>query len=230
MNISKLIDSSNKEKIGKYYLSKGVSFAVKKEFGKSYEYFKEAIDLITCDCTIGGWLDLYINEGNNLFNDLNYRPECQSEYYFVKALIMSYSNDLKELYLSLDAIDRYLEDRNDGYGKYIKGKILLALEKPQEAIDCFASAYSLPNNHILQYRIGRIKEQFLNEEGLGDLFLSFINNNSSACCARNLKKYLKEDIIVLENEEDRNNKLINSFINEQDEYNFQTLYEELLEN
>ncbi|MDR7131368.1 tetratricopeptide (TPR) repeat protein [Algoriphagus sp. 4150] len=229
MELSKLIDTSNKESIGKHYLSKGVSFAIKKEFGKSYEFFKEGIDLLTCDCPRGGWLDPYKNVGKALFDDLNIRHESHLEYYFVKAYILSYENDLKELYLSLDAIDRYLENKNDGYGQYVKGKILLALEKPQEAINCFNNAYSFTNHHILQYRIGRTKEQFLEEYGLGDLFLSFLNNNTSVCCARNLKEYSKRKGIILENNDDPNNMLINAFLIEEDEWDFQYFFEELIE-
>jgi tetratricopeptide (TPR) repeat protein len=192
MEINKLIEANQKESIGKYFFSKATTFALNKEFGKSYEYFKEGLDIITCDCVRGGWLKAYAESDKKLFDDINIKHMPHFEYFFVKAYMMSYEEDKKSLYSALDAIDKYLILQDDDYGHYVRGKILLGLEESREAFDCFYSASSFSKNQRLLYRLGRTKEQLLGENGLEELFNSFIKNPLSACCARLLKKYMKE--------------------------------------
>ena len=47
------IQRDNREWIGKYYLKKTVSFALEEKFTLSSEYFKEGLNLLTCDCNDG---------------------------------------------------------------------------------------------------------------------------------------------------------------------------------
>ena len=229
MKVNKLIERSHKESIGKHYLSKAVSFAMKKEFGKSYEFFKEGLDILTCDCIRGGWLKAYSDSEKILFDDINVSHTPHFEYYFVKAYMMSYEEDKKNLFLALDAIDRYLETNEDEYGYYVKGKILVGLDDPREAFECFMSAsmFGVDNQRLL-YRIGRTKEQ-LEENGLEELYYSFKKNPLSACCTRVLKKSIKDRGNTLSLIEGETNVLLVAFNSDEDEWEFQRLFEELLD-
>ncbi|MBS1649208.1 MAG: hypothetical protein JSR09_05825 [Bacteroidetes bacterium] len=226
MEIHNLIEHSHKDDIGKYFFSKAVTFAFNNEFGKAYEFFKQGLDILTCDCQ-RGWLKPNTEINKKVFDDINVKHIPHFEYYFVKAYIMSYEGDKKSQYLALEAIDKYLEVKDDEYGNYVKGKILLALNENQQAFESFEIASSNGTNPRLLYRLGRTKEQLLEQRGLDELYYSFIQNSSSACCARVLKKYMKErgnELVLNENE---TNPLLIAFNNDEDEWKFQRLYEKL---
>jgi hypothetical protein len=229
MEINRLIECSRKDHIGKYYLLKAVKFAFNYEFGKAYEFFKEGLDVLTCDCQ-KDWLIPNEETNKKVFDDINVKHLQHFEYYFVKAYILSYDEAKKSLYLALEAIDKYLELKDDEYGNYVKGKILLALNEPEQAIKYFEKATLHGSNQRLLYRIGRTKEQHLKQRGLNELFHSFVQNPSSACCARVLKKYLNEQGKELFLAEDESNPLLIAFNEDEDEWLFQILYEELLKN
>lgn len=227
--MKKLIERNNKEGLGKYFFKKAVDFAFDKSFGKSYEYFKEGLDIITCDCNGYGWRKRFEKSDKTLFNDLLIDYSQPEEYYFVKAYILSYEVEKKELYLALDAIDKYLQTKEDEYGLYIKGKILLSLGENNHAYETFIQASQLNSNPRLLYRIGKTKEQHLDKFGLDNLYNSFIRNPSSVCCARILKKYMKERAVVLPLDKGESNKLLISFTDSEDEWKFDSLYQKFID-
>lgn len=225
MEINKLIELSQKELIGKEYFSSAVSFAFNNEFGKAYEFFKLGLDILTCDCQ-KGWLAPNAETNKKIFDDINVKHIPHFEYYFVKAYILSYQSDKKSQYQALDAIDKYLEIKRDKYGCYVKGKILFSFNDNRKALLYFEEAMVYGINHRLLYRIGRTKEKLI-ERGLDELFYSFFDNPSSACCARILKQTLKLRGILAELEIDRDNPLLLAFISDENEWNFQYLYEKI---
>ncbi|MEP1140639.1 MAG: hypothetical protein ABJH44_10475, partial [Balneola sp.] len=116
-------------------------------------------------------------------------------------------------------------------GLYVKGKILLRLEQPSDAIKAFTEALEIGGiNSRLKYRIGRTNEQHLDTFGLDELYQSFDINPSSACCARVLKKYMKKRKIKLPVDSSNENPLILSFIGSEDKWKFDSLYEKYLSN
>lgn len=211
MEKEKLIEKSHKDFLGKYFFKKAVSFAVKNKYGTSYEYFKEGLDIVTCDCIIGGWLDSYKEIDEVIFNDINVNHIPEFEYHFVKAYILSFESDKKSLYLALDSVDKYINSIDDEYGFYVKGKILLHLEKPKDALDAFKAALNYRINSRILYRIGRTKEQYLQMNGLDELYNSLMANPLSPCCNRVLAKYSQKHNIKLPLIENKDNKLLNSF-------------------
>ena len=108
MEINRLIEINQKDRIGKYFFSKAITFALNEEFGKSFEFLKQGLDIITCDCIKGGWLKEYTQSNKKLFDDINikYIPHC--EYYFVKAYVMSYEKEKRYLSIASNAIYKYL--------------------------------------------------------------------------------------------------------------------------
>lgn len=194
--LNDLIDNSQREKIGKQFLLKAVEFAVVKEFGKSYEFFKIGLDTLTCDSDQAEyWLKPYQSLDKALFDDFTH--ESDYEYYFVKAYILSYKSDVDQLQLALNAINIYLKYKHDEYGYYVKGKILLGLKDIDQAYISFMISHSFYQSARLLYQIGIMKEEFLQESGLKELYISFLKNPSSACCGITLRKYAKKHGIMI---------------------------------
>lgn len=227
MNKQQLISRDNKEALGKFYLKKGVGFVLEKSYGKAYEFFKEGLDFLTCDC--GTWRKGFVEADKSILEDLMIEKEERLEYYFVKGYLLSFEEGKKERYLGLDAIEKYLSERMDEYGLYVKGKILSGLEETSEALKLYSEALDLfGRNSRLLYRIGRIKEHHIKTCGLDELYNSFDINPSSACCARVLKKYMKEREIDIAFDDFYANPLIISFSDSNSEWEFDKLYEKYL--
>ena len=229
MEVLKLIQRNNLEKLGKFFLKKGTEFCVKKEFSISYEYFKQGLDILTCDCN-DGWKNEYKRENEDVF----YSPLIEGlplkQYLFVKAYVFSFEDSLKKLYVALDSIDKYLEYSPDQYGFYVKGKILLSLNEGKGALVEFINAQKIQNSHRLEYRIGRTNFQFLNKNGLHELYLSFCKNPSSNCCLKYLKKNsISENVsFVLHTKCD--NPLLTSFLINKNENYFISQYFDFINN
>lgn len=215
------IKYNDRDNLGKLFFEKAITFINTRDYGKAYEYIKEGLDILTCDCMIGFWLNK-LDSNNELFTDINIEHTPTYEYFFVKSFIFSYKTSKKDLYLALDSIERYVENIKDEYGYYLMGKIFNSLENSNKALDSFYKSKEFSSNSRILYRIGRTKEQNLELHGLEDLYNSFLLNPSSVCCARELKEYANKRGIELF---DRENDLIRSFNQEPDEYVFQRLYE-----
>lgn len=146
----------------------------------------------------------------------------------MKAFILSFESDPKVLYQALDAIDRYVFYYNDEYGLYVKSRIHMALGNKAEAAKCLFDANMTTRSPLLLYRLGRLKEQEFSRSGVVELYDSFVSNPSSGCCLRCLKKSIKTNNIKLQLDVKESNPLILSFVTEEDEWKFYTLYEKLL--
>jgi hypothetical protein len=222
-----LIERNDLESLGKWYLTKAVDFTLESSFGKAYEFIKEGLDLLTCDCGIGGWRRRFDDYPIEFLNDLEVKVDDKAEYYFVKSFFLIYSDENKEKSLALDSIDRYLELREDEYGIYLKGKILYALGLYQEALEMFEFSRKFSDNPRIKYRIGRVKEQHLGQFGMDMLFASFSENPSSSCCVRELMTHTHDNEIKLEVSESTSNSLLNFFCRSEAIYEikFTSMYE-----
>lgn len=222
----------NSEELGKYFLKKAVDFALDRQFGKAYEFIKEGLDFLTCDCSVGGWKDNYLSSKKDIFNDLEVRNCNNYEYYFTKAFLLRNDNNKKNTYLALDAIERYLNVVNDEYGLYIKAAILFKLNNStEEALNLLYESKDIRTTSLILYRIGRFKEQELDEFGIYDLYQAFLENPSSVCCCRILQKNSKKRSISLDlNENNHSNILVKGFLSIENEWEFQSLYEATLNN
>lgn len=238
MNKIEFVEKKDRENLGKYFHSKAFNFALKKDFGKSYEFFKESLDFLTCDCCGNIHKDTLIDsEQIKIFNDIENHTSNYAEYFFTKAYIFSFCEEKKYLYLALYDIDKYLELVQDEYGNYVKGKILLSLDEPNEALDSFYNASSFGINTRLNYYIGKTKEEYsdcgieerYSAHGLNQLYNSFIENPSSVCCGKVLQKYSMKHKIELQWEKPHiENLLLVVFIDNKSELGFFNAYKEII--
>ena len=229
---NKLIHTFGKERLGKYFLNKGAEFVAEKSYGKAYEFLKEGLDLVTCDClrNNSSWFESYTKLDNRHLPDINFNHNQVHEYYFVKSYILSFRKQKSDLYIGLDLIDKYLNIIEDEYGFYVKGLIHNSIGEHQEALNSFRQGLHYAKNSRLLYRIGRTKEQFLNQDGLEDLYNSFAINPSSGCCCRILKKYFKERGLSLILKNIENNSLTLRFNENNGEMDFQNEFDKHVDN
>lgn len=227
MNKSFLIKRNNKEELGKYFLKKATEFVLNKKIDEAYEFIKEGLDLLTCDCNNNGWRNEYENSDKLIFTDFK-NFEKQLTYYFVKAYFLSFEKDEFSLLQALEAINKYLDVNEDEYGLYVKGKILFFLEKYNKSLEIFVKAKKYCDSSRLTFEIGNLKEEYLNEFGINELFDSFKINPSSVCCAKTLQKHWRKrgrNLILFE----ETNKLFSAFLYSNTE-EFCNLYNEYLKN
>jgi hypothetical protein len=196
------------------------------EIGKAFEFFKLGLTALTCDCLRGDWKD----EVPNLSV---YFPEAGKghlhEFLFCKAFLLSYNEDKKSLYVALDAIEQYVAEKEEALGLNVKGKILTGLELYEEALECYQRSYNLDQAPRTLYRLGRLKEQYLNTYGVDSLYAAYMANPFSPCCCRVLKEYtIKHNLIQTTLTPTNSNILINGFLSAGSPWELQRDFEHLL--
>jgi tetratricopeptide (TPR) repeat protein len=206
-----LIRRNNLEAYGKYFLEKGLNFFLVGSYNIAYEYLKEGLDLITCDCS--GWNSKLDESTKDIFKQLDVPKKQQRAYLFCKGYLLSFMRfDKKhELYDGMNAIEQYLEIEQDEYGYYVKGKILHRLDQKKDSLKSFYKAYNIKSTARTEYRIGRLVEEESIDYGLDLLYSSFTKNPSSSCCVRILKEFTNKGNIEIPIDSSENNELLTSF-------------------
>lgn len=227
-----LILKGNLDEVGRKFLSKGVAFALVEKFSLASEFIKEGLYMISCDCKKGEWLKEY-KSTKRIFANVNNLSCTNEEYYLTKSFLMSYSECEQDLYVALDAVENYIATEKDEYGYYIKCKILCNLKRFEDALLALEEGNSqIPFEqlydcgHLYKYKKGRILLHQNKRDGIIDIFDSFLLNKSSSCCVRALKAAIRKwDIRLQTSENDLNNQLIFSFVSNENDVDFQNLYE-----
>lgn len=179
------IKNENWDLLGKYYFKKAMNLLDFNKFDDAYENLMIGYEYITCDCTIGNW----INKDkvlNNLLNSKNF--DCTtSKLDYLKAFIFFYSEKYSSALISISSfID--LSPLNE-IGYYMNGKILNALDRHYEAIDSFNKAIKIKRTSRALYRIGRTKEHYLKEFGLNEMYEAITLNPSSSHLHRHFANF-----------------------------------------
>lgn len=165
------------EKAGKYFFKKAMSFLKSNKFNDAYENLISGYSYITCDCIIGDWFNK--DEVADIFL-ITSNFDCPAfKLDFLKAFIFNYTEKYGAAFNSINSFIDLQPSNEIGY--YLKGKILLGLDKYTEAIESFGRALELKKTNRTLYRIGRTKEQFLNDFGLNEMYEAIVINPSSGC-------------------------------------------------
>lgn len=205
------IKKDDRESLGLFYIEKAIGFALDKQFGKSYEFIKEGLDVLTCDCMIRGRIKK-MESKMSLKDDIENTTIIPSEYFFTKGYYLSFYKDRGLLLLALKAINEYLEHKRCDYGYYIKGNILIGLDNPEEALACYELVEDI--NPRINFKIGMTAEKYFSDiHGIYELYSSFLNNPSSVCCANILRVCtIRRGIKLQINEVDSENKILKLFM------------------
>lgn len=201
----------NKDEYAKCIFAKAVDFAIAREFGKAYEFLREGLDIITCDCDVVTKWRKGLEGNYHIFNDIENGDANHSEYFFVKGFLLAFEKDKKLLYSALDAIERYMGEDEDELGYYVKGKIYFALEDYEKSYRNYLAAWNMDYCSRNQYRLGRIREERSKIDGLDNLYYAFLENPFSYCCGWNLHKYFHERGLTFPVADDEPNPLTKFF-------------------
>jgi len=183
--INSIFEGADSQRAGRYFLNKACLLISESAFSKASMFIKLGLDLVTCDCIRSWKIDI---DKENIFNDIGISNYYAVDYFLCKAFTFGYEASEKELYLGIDAIDKYIKISGDHYGLYIKGRILLSMKQYNFAIECFEQAQNICSSPRNLYRIGRTKEEFTNRFGLAELYKAYLSNMNSVCCGNALQR------------------------------------------
>lgn len=226
MELQELILNGNPEKVGKHLFSEGIKAALKKNFKVSTEFFKKGLDILTCDCPIGNWLQPVSDHLDEVFNEISIEQADIRDYYFTKAFILRYYGqaepytDTKKhtkpqyIYMALDSAEKYLSIEKDEYGLYLKGWILSWLKEYSKSLEYYSEARKISKTSRILYKIGRTKETHLKTLSLQELYEALLLNPSSACCARVLKEHSFKRNVKLEIKDSDDKKMTSELIDD----------------
>ena len=199
------------ESIGDYHFSEAVSHLKLGNFRGAYASLVKGFENVSCECRLSNEMEKHEKE---ILNSLSTNKiNCNStEFDFLRAVVYYYTDSgdfgreqKRGFAKALPSIESYLESEKESeIGHFIKGKILFRQEKIDEALLEFEASLAIKPTARVYYRIGRIKEQKLDQFGLDYLLQSVLLNPSSLCANRWLKDIAKKREIKLE----KQNKLL----------------------
>jgi tetratricopeptide (TPR) repeat protein len=175
-----LIEIQYWEKIGKYYFAEAIDCLIQNKFDEAFENIICGYNYVTCDCTNGDWFNE--KEVEDIFFVASKFDCLAFKFEFLKAFVFYY---IDKSLASLNSINCFIDlQPTNEIGFYLKGKILLKLEKYSEALENFEKALKIKNTSRTLYRIGRTKEEYLESIGLSELYKAIKQNPSSGDAQR----------------------------------------------
>lgn len=177
--------NENWEKAGKYFFKKAMSSLKSNQFNAAYKNLITGYSYITCDCTSGDWFNK--DEVSEIFSNATTFDCSAFKLDFLKSFIFYHT---EKYGAALNSISSFIDlQPSNEIGFYFKGKILNGLEKYSEALDNFEKAINLKRTSRTLYRIGRTKEQALNDYGLNEMYEAILMNPSSGHAHWNFAYY-----------------------------------------
>jgi tetratricopeptide (TPR) repeat protein len=222
------------ERIGDLYFKNAITNIENGNFKSAYNELLAGFENVSCDCALTTLIE---SRYEQLTVSLKSNPiNCSlSELDFIRAVIYyfpdsgNFGQEQKGIYKrALPLIDSYLDDYpNSEIGHYLKGRVLSGLENFEEAISELEFALSIKETPRTHYRIGRIKEEKLQQFGIDHLYKSVLQNPSSLCTLRWFKDCCdSRDIKIQTN----THKLLANEFNNKSTDEFRTTVNQLLLN
>jgi hypothetical protein len=183
--------NQNFEQLGNYYFTKAIQSLRNGDFKVTFENLLLGYKNVSCDCWLVGLVEKHDIEIRKAINTATINCAL-SELDFIRAVYHFYSDsdtfDKKQTGAFKKAIlfiNSFIESNEfEEIGHYLKGRMLACCEEFEEAISEYETAISLLETPRVRYRLGRLKEQKLNQWGIDDLYKSILLNLSSSCCNR----------------------------------------------
>ena len=226
--------NNDNERIGDLYFKNAITNIENGNFKSAYSELLAGFENVSCDCALTTLIESRY-EQITLSLKSNSITCSLSELDFIRAVIYyfpdsgNFGQEQKGIYKrALPLIDSYLDDYpNSEIGHYLKGRVLSGLENFEEAISEFEFALSIKETPRVHYRIGRIKEQKLQQFGIDNLYKSILQNPSSLCSLRWFKDCCDSRGIKLQT---NTHKLLANFFNNKDTDEFRKTVNQLLLN
>jgi tetratricopeptide (TPR) repeat protein len=226
--------NKDNERIGDLHFQNAITNIENGNFKSAYSELLAGFENVSCDCALTTLIEsryeqITLSLKSNSIN-------CSlSELDFIRAVIYyfpdsgNFGQEQKGIYKrALPLIDSYLDDYpNSEIGHYLKGRVLSGLENFDEAISEFEFALSIKETPRVHYRLGRIKEQKLQQFGIDNLYKSILQNPSSLCSLRWFKDCCDSRGIKLQT---NTHKLLANFFNNKNTDEFRKAVNQLLLN
>ena len=224
----------DQESIGDLYFENAIANIIKGNFKLAYNELLAGFENASCDCELTLLIEFSQEQiTKSLKRNIINCSTCELD--FIRAVLIYFQDsgnfdqeqngDSKK---ALPFIDSYLEDYpNSEVGHYLKGRIFSGLENFEEAFTEFEIALKYKNTPRVHYRIGRIKEEKLDQFGVDHLYKSILLNPSSLCSLRWFKDICDKRKIKLKT---NTNKLLANQFNNKDTYEFRAIVTNLLKN
>lgn len=226
--------NNDNERIGDLYFKNAITNIENGNFKSAYSELLAGFENVSCDCALTTLIE---SRYEQITLSLKSNPiNCSlSELDFIRAVIYyfhdsgNFGQEQKGIYKrALPLIDSYLDDYpSSEIGHYLKGRVLSGLENFEEAISEFEFALSIKGTPRVHYRIGRIKEQKLQQFGIDNLYKSILQNPSSLCSLRWFKDCCDSRGIKLQT---NTHKLLANFFNNKNTDEFRKTVNQLLLN
>lgn len=208
------------EKISFNYFESAVRNLIVGSFNKAFNDFKLGFDNCACDCDLTRQFNKNYEEVLHSFKT-NYANCKAYELDFIRAVFYffidsgNFNVPQKGIYLqALPLIESYINHcPNEEIGYYIKGRIFSGLDKFEESVNELETALSIKITPRVYYRIGRIKEAKMGQNGIGPLYKSILLYPSSLCVNRWFKEIAEKRNIKLSSDD---TLLTNYFNNKSD--------------
>ncbi len=180
--------NNDKERIGDFYFGRAIINLKVGNFKSAFKELMLGFENVSCDCSLANLIE---NNQELISQALKTKSiNCTtSELDFIRSIFYVFldSDNLGQeqegFYTkALSFIDSYLDENiNSEIAHYIKGRILFKLERVDESIAELELALTIKKTPLVHYRIGRFKEQKLNQFGIDHLYQSVLLNPSSLC-------------------------------------------------
>ena len=216
------LKNNDLEGLGYFYFENAVLLWIQGDFKLTVKNILIGFKHVSCDCELRALIE---EKGKEIITSMRSNViNCTSQNFdFLRAIYYFFSDqEIK----ALAFIDTYLEDNvNSEIGIYLKGRTLCAVGRYEEGMKYLNNALELNDNARLNYRIGRIKEQKLDNFGIDHLFKSIMQNPSSSCAHSWFKEIADERNIKLET---NTNKFLANTFNNKDSRQFKLAVDTLL--
>ncbi len=192
------------ERISLNYFESAVRNLIVGSFSKAFNDFKLGFDNCACDCDLTRLFNKNSKEILNSFKT-NYANCKAYELDFIRAVFYFFIDSgnfgvpQKGIYLqALPLIESYINHcPDDELGYYIKGRVFYGLDKFEESVNELEMALSIKETSRVYYRIGRIKESKMSQNGISYLYKSILIYPSSLCSNRWFKEIAEKRKIKL---------------------------------
>lgn len=171
-----LVKLGNFDRLGQKYFNKARYDIYKNNFSNAYLNILIGYEYVSYDDDRYGFSDSCIKNIHSNSKKCN----CSShEYNLVTAFIYWSSRKFSEALLY---IDKYINEKpNDEIGYYIKGSIYLDSKKISNSIELFNKALQIKRTSRSLFKIGIIKEDYLKQVGIKELYEASLDNLLSTC-------------------------------------------------
>lgn len=183
--------NKDQERIGDLHFKIAINNIKIGNFKSAYNELMAGFEIVSCDCALTTLIE---NNQEQITQSFKTNPiNCSiSELDFIRAVIYyfpdsgNFGQEQKGVYKkALPFIESYIEvNPNSEVGHYLKGRILSGLENYEQCISELEIALKIKETSRVHYRIGRIKEQRMQQYGIDNLYKSILQNPSSLCSLR----------------------------------------------